>query len=103
MTPTLQTFFGLTMPASKFPIAPEMARALAQRITSAARALQGNVPILVASDLRRDAERYLAARRTRALRLPAALESKCDDHAWALMRLTANTPPQHHSAERLVA
>ena len=51
----------------------------------------------------RDAERYLAVRRTRELRLPTALEHTCDEYARALMRLTANTPPQLRVSERLVA
>jgi hypothetical protein len=101
---TLQTFFGLTMPVSKFPIAPEMARTLAKRISAAARSMaEDDVPVALAAELRRDAECYLAVRRTRELRLPTALESTCDDQARALMRLTANTPPQLRASERLVA
>jgi hypothetical protein len=104
MIPTLQTFFGLTMPISNFPIAPDMARALAKRIRDAARAMsEDDVPVALAAEFRRDAERYLALRRTRELRLPTALSSNCDDHARALMRLTANTPPQLRVSERLVA
>lgn len=104
MIATLQTFFGLTVPMSDFPLAPELARALAKRLQDAARALhETDVPVARAAELRRDAERYLAARRTRALRLPTSLASACDDHARALMQLTVNTPPQLHRAERLVA
>jgi hypothetical protein len=104
MIPTLQTFFGLTMPVSNFPIAPETARALAKRIREAAQSMgEDDVPVALAAEFRRDAERYLAVRRTRELRLPAALGITCDDHARALMRLTANTPPQLRVSERLVA
>ena len=104
MVSTLQTLFGLTMPVSDFPIAPEMARALVQRIRDAAQSMgTHDVPVALAAGFRRDAERYLALRRTRALRLPASLESTCDDHARALMSLTANTPPPLRVPERLVA
>jgi len=104
MVPTLQTFFGLTMPVSSFPIAPDTARALAKRIRDAALALdQQDVPVARAAEFRRDAERYLAVRRTRELRLPASLQSACDDNARTLMRLTANTPPGLNVPERLVA
>lgn len=104
MIPTLHTFFGLTMPVSNFPIAPAMARVLATRLQEVVQSLhQDEVPVAVAAEVRRDAERYLAVRRTRELRLPTALESTCDDHARALMRLTANTPPQLHVPNRLVA
>ncbi|HYW29971.1 MAG TPA: hypothetical protein VE869_00595, partial [Gemmatimonas sp.] len=74
MIATLQTFFGLTMPVSNFPIAPDTARALAKRINDAAKALsEQDVPVAQAADYRRDAERYLAVRRTRELRLPTSL------------------------------
>ncbi len=102
---TLQTFFGLTMPVSNFPIAPPLARALVKRITDAAKALdEDEVPVALAAEFRRDAERYLAMRRTRELRLPTSFGIRCDDGARALMRLTANTPPGLRAvAERLVA
>jgi hypothetical protein len=104
MIATLQTFFGLTMPLSSFPIASDTARALAKRIRDAALALdKDEVPVAMAAEYRRDAERYLAVRRTRALRLPTWLESATDENARALMRLTANTPPQLNAPERLVA
>ena len=104
MIPTLQTFFGLTMPVSDFPIAPETARALAKRLNDAAQSMdQDEVPVALAAEFRRDAERYLAVRRTRELRLPTALQGRCDELARALMRLTANTPPTLRVPERLVA
>jgi hypothetical protein len=104
MIPTLQTFFGLTMPVSDFPIAPPMARALAKRLQDAAQSMhKEDVPIALAAEFRRDAERYLAVRRTRALRLPTSLQGICDDHARALMQLTANTPPMLHLPVRMVA
>lgn len=104
MIARLQTFFGLTMPVSKFPIAPDVARALAKRIGDAAQTVnQQDVPVALAAEFRRDAERYLAVRRTRELRLPTSLERSCDDGARALRRLTANTPPQVNVPERMVA
>ena len=104
MIPTLQTFFGLTLRVSNVPIAPAVARALAKRLQEVAHSFgQHEVPVAQAAEIRRDAERYLGMRRMRELRLPTAVESTCDDHAWALMRLTANTPPRLHAPERLVA
>ncbi len=104
MVPSLQTFFGLTLPLSDAPIAPAMARALVKRIKDAAALLQeDDVPVAQAATLRRDAERYLALRRARSLRLPPRFELGCDDAAHTLMRLTANTPPTLHASERLVA
>jgi len=104
MIPTLQTFFGLTIPLANGSVAPTMARALAKRLRDAAQLLDDDdVPVALAADLRRDAARYLAARRTRELRLPTSLERVCDDHARALMRLTANTPPRLGAPERMVA
>lgn len=104
MIPTLHTFFGLTMPISNFPIAADTARALARRIHDAAKAMnEQDVPVAQAAELRRDAERYLAVRRTRELRLPTSLGITCDDGARALMRLTANTPPRLNVPVRLVA
>lgn len=104
MIPTLQTFFGLTLPVTSTPIASDVARKLAKRIRDAAVALNGEeVPVARAAEFRRDAERYLAVRRTRELRLPTWLESTCDENARALMSLTANTPPMVNVPERLVA
>ena len=104
MVPSLQTFFGLTMPVSGEAIPPPIARALVKRLKDAIALLrQDEVPVAQAAELRRDAELYLALRRDRSLRLPAWLESACDDDAHALMRLTANTPPMLRASERLVA
>lgn len=104
MIPTLQTFFGLTVPISNFPIAPGVAQALAKRIRDAAQSMsKDEAPVALAAEFRRDAERYLAMRRTRELLLPTGLGLVCDDHARALMSLTANTPPQLRVSERLVA
>ncbi len=61
------------------------------------------VPVARAAALRHDAEHYLAMRRSRVLRMPAALERGGDDNARAVMRLTANTPPPRVVAEKLVA
>jgi hypothetical protein len=104
MVPSLQTFFGLTMPVSGASVAPSVARALVTRLKDATERLQqDDVPVAEAAAFRRDAQRYLALRRDRSLRLPAWVERGCDDAAHALMRLTANTPPTLHASERLVA
>ena len=104
MTSSLQSFFGLTVPASSIPVSSAMARVLAKRIKDANAAMQqSDVPVAQAAELRRDAERYLAVRRTGSLRLPTSLERTCDDDAHMLMRLTASTPPSVNVSERLVA
>ena len=104
MTARLHTFFGLTMPVSNFRVAPDAAHVLAKRISDAAKAVhEDEAPVALAAEFRREAERYLAVRRTRELRLPASLERGCDDNAHALMRFTANTPPRLNAPERLVA
>jgi hypothetical protein len=92
---SLQTLFGVTVPLSGGPIASPLAMALATRIGDAVKAMdETKVPVALAAEFRRDAERYLAVRRVRDLRLPPALERRCDDGARALMQRTANTPPQ---------
>ena len=104
MISSLQTFFGLTVPATGAPITSAAGRSLAKRIKAAnAMMQQEDVPVAHAAELRRDAERYLSVRLTRTLRLPASLERSCDDDAHLLMRLTANTPPTLGVSERLVA
>lgn len=104
MISSLQTLFGLTMPATSAPISSAMARALAKRIKDANAIMQhDDVPVAHAAELRRDAERYLSVRRDRTLRLPASFERTCDDDAHLLMRLTANTPPTLRVTERMVA
>jgi hypothetical protein len=99
----LQTIFGLTLPVTHFPIAPEQAQALAERIAAAAVELREGAPAAFAAGARRDAERYLGARRRRELHLPHALQRACDDGARDLMRLTVSTPPLPTRTERLVA
>ena len=98
----LQSFFGLTLPVTDFPIADEQAHALADRINAAALQVQGQAPAAFAAEARRDAEQYLAARRA-GLRLPSMLGRVCDEGARSLMRLTVSTPPLPSRAERLVA
>ena len=100
---TLETVFGITLLVTPFPIAPELARALSERLTAAALTARGDAPASVAADLRRDAERYLMLRRRRGLRLPAGLEIACDESARAVMRLTVSTPPSPARAVPLVA
>lgn len=104
MIATLHTLFGLTMPVTNSRVAPDRARSLAKIISDAAKSFGAqDVPVALAAEYRRDAERYLAVRRTRELRLPASLERTCDDNAHALMRLTANTPPALKVPDRMVA
>jgi hypothetical protein len=99
----MQTFFGLTMPVTDFPLAADTARLLADRIAAAAMQVRDDAPAAFAAGARRDAERYLKARRTRELRLPASLERTCDEAARTLMRLTVSTPPLPSRSELLVA
>ena len=104
MIPTMQTFFGVTLALSTVSIAPTTARAIATRLRDAVKLLdQEDAPVALAAELRHDAQRYLAVRRTRELRLPTSLGRVCDDHARAVLQLTANTPPRRNVPERLVA
>ena len=96
LEPTLETLFGLTVSVTPPPFP------LAERISAAALTAR-DAPAPVLAELRRDAEHYLALRRKRALRLPAALEMTCDEQARTVMRLTVSTPPLPMRAVRLVA
>ena len=99
----IQTIFGVTLPLSSFPQAPETGRALADGITAAAVAVRDGAPAAYAAAARRDAEAYLKARRRHELRLSPTLERACDEGARNLMRLTVSTPPSPSRVERLVA
>ncbi len=100
--------FGLALPVTEpgRPIDPALARAVAERIAEAAHVVQQEeTPAARASEVRGEAERYLAARRRGALHLPFAAQRACDEGARAVMRLTLNAPPLPFggSRERLVA
>ncbi|MBV9880284.1 MAG: hypothetical protein JO180_07305 [Gemmatirosa sp.] len=97
-----QTMFGLMLPVSSRPVAPDLARALAERISATAQSVQAGAPAASAAGARREAEHYLSARRRRELRLPAALELACDANARAVMRATVGVPPLPNY-DRLVA
>ena len=99
----MQTIFGLTLSVTHFPIAPEQAHALADRISAIALQVREGAPAAFAAGARLDAELYLGARRRRELRLPPSLERACDDGARDLMRLTVSTPPLPKRAQLLVA
>lgn len=99
----LQTLFGVTIPLTPFPLAADTTKALADQLAAAAVAVRDGAPAAYAAEARRDAERYLRARRDRVLRLTPTLERTCDDAARTLMRLTVSTPPLPTRSERLVA
>jgi len=103
MNDSMQTLFGLTVPVTDFPLAPDQARALADRLLAAVASVREGGSAAVAADVRADAERYLALRRQRALRLPFAIQRECDECARAVMRFTLNAPPRRALSERLVA
>jgi hypothetical protein len=103
MIETMQTIFGLTVPVTNFPLSPELASALAERLTAAALSVRENDSAALSADVRADAQQYLALRRERGLRLPFALQRACDESARAVMRMTVNAPPRTFRAERLVA
>ena len=99
----IQTYFGLSVPVTDFPLPTDQAQALAERLTAATIQMQDEAPAALAADLRRDAEQFLADRRARRLRLPVAIGRTCDDSARQLMRLTVSTPPSVRRSELLVA
>ena len=103
MNDTMQTLFGLTVPVTNFPLAPDLASALAERITAAALSVREDASAALSADVRADAQQYLALRREHGLRLPFALQRSCDEGARAVMRMTVNAPPRMVRAERMVA
>ena len=103
MTDTMQTIFGLTVPVTNFPLAPDLAAALAERLTAAALSVRDDASAALSADVRADAQHYLALRRQHGLRLPFALQKACDESARAVMRMTVNAPPRTFRAERMVA
>ena len=90
----IETIFGVALPAAHTMTAVE-AGALAARMTAAAAALrQEGASAAAAADARRDAQRYLAARRHGDLRLPGfSARRACDEAARALMQITVDAPP----------
>lgn len=90
-----QIVFGLALPATEpeRAIPADLARELVARIAAAAVEMENEVPAARAAELRREAERYLGARRGGGLRLPFASQRACDEGARTLLRLTVSTPP----------
>ena len=95
--------FGLTVPTPAAALDRETATALAGRMADAARTLEGRAPVAVAASVRRDAQRYLAARRRGEIRFAGAAGRACDENALALMRLTVDAPPAARAPALLVA
>ena len=103
MNDTMQTLFGLTVPVTNFPLSPELASALAERLTAAALSVREDASAALSADVRADAKQYLSLRRDHGLRLPFALQRACDESARAVMRMTVNAPPRTFRSERMVA
>lgn len=96
--------FGLTVPTPPSqPLDRETAAALAGRMVAAAATLKTGGPAALAADVRKDAQRYLAARRRGELRFAPGTGRPCDEGAWALMRITVDAPAVTARAEPLVA
>lgn len=95
--------FGVMLPAAPAPLDRDAANALADVITAAVENLRAGAPGALAASYRRDAQRYLAARRRGELRFAAGASRICDEGAWVLMRLTVDAPPVPRVPERMVA
>ena len=97
--------FGMTLPETMGDVATPEVAALAGRMAAAAATLERGAPAAVSADLRRDARRFLDARRRGDLRLPRGAAARaCDEHARALLRLTVDAPALPvGTLERLVA
>ncbi len=98
----LTSVFGLSLTGTHAP-SPQFATRLATHMAAAVEALQDGAPVAVASAARRDARRYLDARRRGTLPLPAGTARRCDASAAALLQLTVDAPPLFLVAEPLVA
>lgn len=102
----IQTLFGITLPVAG-PVVLDAAQTarLSRRLTEAAAALQqDDAPVALASSLRQEAQRYLAARRAGSLRLAGfAATRACDETVRLLVRLTMDAPAVRPAAEPLVA
>ncbi len=100
----IETIFGVALHAAAQTIPADVAGRLAAHMTAAAEALQQGAPAGTASDMRRDAMRYLAARRRGDLRLPGfAARRACDEAARAVMQLTVDAPPVRAGGTQMVA
>ena len=100
---TMLEVFGVMLPAAEAPLDREAASVLAGVMEAHVEALRAGAPGALAASLRRDAQRYLDARRRGTLRFAAAASRACDEGAWALMRLTVDAPPVPRGPERMVA
>ncbi|MGZ8376612.1 MAG: hypothetical protein ACXWZS_03040 [Gemmatirosa sp.] len=94
--------FGLSLPSGQ-PIDRELATLIAGRITTAATSLKQGGSAAVTAQVRGDAQRYLDARRSGAIRFAPGAGRACDEGAWALMRLTVDAPPVRATPALLVA
>ncbi len=94
--------FGLSLPSGQ-PIDRELATLIAGRITTASTSLKQGASAAVTAQIRGDAQRYLDARRSGAIRFTPGAGRACDEGAWTLMRLTVDAPPVPTMAAQLVA
>ncbi len=94
--------FGLSLPSGQ-PVDRELATLLAGRLVAASASLKKGASAAVAAEVRRDAQRYLAARRSGAIRFTAGSGRSCDEGALALMRQTIDAPPVVATPTLLVA
>lgn len=100
----IETIFGVALHAAAHTLPADVAGRLATSMTAAAAALRQGAPAAVAAVARRDAVRYLAARRRGDLRLADfAARRACDDAARAVLQLTLDAPPARATAAQLVA
>lgn len=100
----VQTVFGLPLPTTGQAIPDAVARTLAQRLTAAANSLAQDTPAARAATMRREAEDYLAARRSGVLQIVGAMRGRCDEAARAILQRTLYAPPMPtFSAELMVA
>ena len=80
--------FGLPLPAATHPLPDAVARTLAQRLTAAANALTQETTAARAAMVRREAQDYLAARRSGAVQIVGAMRGRCDDAARVILQRT---------------
>jgi hypothetical protein len=94
--------FGLSLPSGQ-PVDRDTATMLAGRITAVASTVKQGTSAAVAAEVRRDAQDYLAARRTGGLRFAPGAGRQCDEGAFALMRMTVDAPPVRVAPVLMVA
>jgi hypothetical protein len=94
--------FGLSLPSGQ-PVDRDTASLLAGRITAVASTVKQGASAAVSAEVRRDAQDYLAARRSGGLRFAPGAGRQCDQGAFALMRMTVDAPPVRGTPVLLVA